>query len=106
MSGAIVKASRKKPTISHLRSWKSFGCSIPRKKNWEDFHGLVKSRFGESDPFYKVAEITTPFLRLIRDARDCFEHANLEAVETRDFELQPDGTVADPSIEINFRKSA
>jgi hypothetical protein len=76
------------------------------KKNWEDFHGLVKSRFGESDPFYKVAEITTPFLRLIRDARDCFEHANLEAVETRDFELQPDGTVADPSIEINFRKSA
>jgi hypothetical protein len=76
------------------------------KKNWDAFHGLVKSRFGESDPFYKVLELTTPFLRLIRNARDCLEHVNLKGVETRDFEPQPDGAIAVPSIEINFRRSA
>jgi hypothetical protein len=29
----------------------------------------------------------------------------LEAVKTSDFEPQPDGTIAPPSIEIDFRKS-
>lgn len=76
------------------------------KKKWDAFHALVQSRFDESDPFYKAVEITAPFLRLIRNARDCLEHANLKGVETRDFELQPDGAIAVPSIEINFRGSA
>jgi hypothetical protein len=75
-------------------------------KGWDAFHELVKSRYGESDTFYKVSEITTPFLQLIRNARDCLEHVNLEGVKTSDFEPQPDGTIAPPSIEINFRKSA
>jgi hypothetical protein len=76
-----------------------------KAKNWDAFHELVKSRFGESDPFYKVLELTTPFLQLIRNARDCLEHPHLKGVETRDFELQPDGAIAFPSIEIDFRKS-
>jgi hypothetical protein len=75
-------------------------------KDWDAFHRLGKSRFGESDPFCKVLELTTPFLRLIHDARDCLEHGNLKGVKTSDFELQPDGAIAIPSIEINFRKSA
>jgi hypothetical protein len=75
------------------------------KKMWDAFHTLVKSRFGESDQFYKVVEQTTRFLRLIRNARDCLEHANLKGVETRDFEPQLNGAIAVPSIEINFRGS-
>lgn len=73
-------------------------------KNWQDFHRLVKSRYGESDVFYKVSELTTPVLQLIRNTRDCLEH-NLKGVKTSDFEPQPDGTIALPSIEIDFRKS-
>jgi len=77
-----------------------------KAKNWDDFYELVKSRFGESDPFYKMLELTTPCLQFIRDARNCLEHPHLKGVETRDFELQPDGAIAFPSIEINFKKSA
>ena len=74
-------------------------------KGWDAFHELVKSRYGESDTFYKVSEITTPFLQLIRGARDCLEHG-LKGAKTSDFEPQPDGAITPPSIEINFRKSA
>jgi hypothetical protein len=73
---------------------------------WKDFHQIVKSRYGESDPFYKVAELTTPLLQLVRNARNCLDHHNLPGVKTSDFEPLPDGTIALPSIEIDFRKSS
>jgi hypothetical protein len=74
-------------------------------EGWDSFHELVKSRYGESDTFYKVSELTTPLLQLVRNARDCLEHGNLKGVKTSDFEPQLDGTIAPPSIEIDFRKS-
>jgi hypothetical protein len=74
-------------------------------EGWDAFHELVKSRYGENDTFFKVSELATPFLQLVRNARDCLEHANLKGVKTTDFEPQPDGTIAPPSIEIDFRKS-
>jgi hypothetical protein len=76
-----------------------------RNEGWDAFHELVKSRYGESDAFYKVSELTTPLLQLVRNTRNCLEHANLRGVKTTDFEAQPDGTIAPPSIEIDFRKS-
>jgi hypothetical protein len=75
-------------------------------KHWKEFHELITSRYGENDPFHKVSELATPYLQLIRDARDCLEHSNLKGVTTSDFEPQPDGTIALPSIEIDFRKSS
>jgi hypothetical protein len=75
-------------------------------KGWEAFHKLVKSRYGEADVFYKLSELATPFLRLVRDARDCLEHGNLTGVKTSDFKPQADGSIMLPSIEIKFRKSA
>jgi hypothetical protein len=77
-----------------------------RKKGWDEFHELVKSHYGESDVFFKVSELVIPFLQLVRNARDCLEHGNLKGVKTADFEVQSDGTIALPSIEIDFRKSA
>ncbi len=74
-----------------------------KNKNWEDFQELVKSKYGEDDSFCKVLEIATPLLRLIRNTRDCLEHTNLKGVTTKDFEPEPDGTIAPPTIEINFR---
>jgi hypothetical protein len=75
-------------------------------KGWDAFHELLKSRYGESDTFFKVSELTTPLLQLVRNARDCLEHGNLEGVKTSDFAPQSDGTIAPPSIEVAFRKSA
>jgi hypothetical protein len=76
-----------------------------KKKAWSDLNELVRARYGETDNFFKVSELTTPLLQLVRNARDCLEHGNLKGVETKDFEPQSDGTIALPTIEIDFRKS-
>jgi hypothetical protein len=76
-----------------------------RKKSWDEFHNMVTSLYGEDDPFHKVLGMTAPFLQLIRNARDCLEHGNLNGVETSDFAPQSDGSIALPSIEVDFRKS-
>jgi hypothetical protein len=77
----------------------------PEAKNWDDVHKLAEARYGEDDNFCKVMAEATPFLKLVRNARDCLEHRN-EAVATTDFELQQDGTLAPPTIEIKFRESS
>ena len=74
-------------------------------KGWDAFHDLVKDRYGEIDNFFRVSELTTPLLQLVRNTRDCLEHGNLKGVKTSDFEPQADGTIAPPTIEIDFRKS-
>jgi hypothetical protein len=76
-----------------------------RSPNWDDIHELARARYGEDDNFCKVMAQATPFLKLVRNARDCLEHLN-EAVATTDFELQQDGTLAPPSIEIDFRETS
>jgi hypothetical protein len=76
-----------------------------KKQNWSNFQELVKARYGEADNFYKVLEMTVPFLHMIRNARDCLEHRNVIGATTYDFTLQADGQIGMPSIEIDFRGS-
>ena len=75
-----------------------------RQMNWADLQELVKARYGASDTFYKVLEQAVPNLELVRNARDCLEHSN-PGVTSKDFELEPDGTIAPPTIAIDFRQS-
>jgi hypothetical protein len=77
-----------------------------KRKNWNDFHDLIKDRYGEDDPFSKLMETAAPFLQLVRNTRDCLDHGNLNGVTTRDFELHEDGQIGVPSIEVSFRGSA
>jgi hypothetical protein len=76
-----------------------------KKKNWVEFQEVIKAKYGEADNFYKVLEMTVPFLRMIRNARDCLEHRNVMGATTYDFMVHADGKVGVPSIEINFRGS-
>jgi hypothetical protein len=76
-----------------------------KAKGWDAFRELVKARHGEADNFFRVLELTTPLLQLVRNTRDCLEHGNLSGVKTSDFEPQADSTIAPPTIEIDFRKS-
>jgi hypothetical protein len=76
-----------------------------RQMNWDDFHELVKASYGENDNFSKVMTLTTPLLKLVRNARDCLEHRN-NGVTITDFALQPDGTIIPPTIAIDFRQSS
>jgi len=76
-----------------------------KKSHWSDFQELVKGRYGESDNFYKVLELTVPFLQMIRNARDCLEHRNVVGATATDFTLEADGKIGLPSIAIEFRGS-
>ena len=76
-----------------------------KQMNWDDLHELVRARYGEEDNFTKVVTLTTPLLQLIRNARDCLEHRN-KGVTTTDFALQQDGTIAPPTIAIDFRQTS
>jgi hypothetical protein len=75
-----------------------------RAMNWDNFYELVKSTYGQHDNFTEVAALTVPLLKLVRNARDCLEHHN-EGVISTDFQLQADGTIAPPTIAIDFRQS-
>jgi hypothetical protein len=73
-------------------------------RHWEDFKELVTAKYGEVDEFSRLLVQAAPFLKLIRDTRDCLEHG-LEGVKVWDFVPQANGTIAPPSIEVGFRKS-
>jgi hypothetical protein len=73
-------------------------------KNWDKFQEIVEARYGKGDPFYKVVTGTKPTLLLVLNARDSLEHHN-EGVTTKDFEMQSDGSIAAPTIEVSYRKS-
>jgi hypothetical protein len=76
-----------------------------KKSNWNDFRELVKARHGEADNFYKVLELTVPFLQMIRNVRDCLDHRNLTGVTTSDFAMRADGLIDPPLIGVDFRGS-
>jgi hypothetical protein len=76
-----------------------------KQMNWDDAQELVQKLYGEPDNFSKVMALTVPMLKLVRNVRDCLEH-HLKGVTTKDFELQSDGMIAPPTIEVDFRQSS
>jgi hypothetical protein len=76
------------------------------KGDWAQFHELIKGRYGVDENFYKVSEIVTPLLLLVRNARNCLEHSGIaHGVKTAEFKPLADGSMIPPSIEIDFRGS-
>lgn len=73
-------------------------------KNWDDLASMANGRYGVDDPFCKMLDIAVPVLKLVRNTRDCLEH-HRSGVVVRDFEPEPDGRIAVPTIEVNFRGS-
>ena len=74
-------------------------------KNWDDLLTMAKDNYGDSDPFCEMLNGVVPFLKLVRNARDCLEH-HLPGVVVRDFEPEPEGGIAAPTIEVNHRGSS
>jgi hypothetical protein len=76
----------------------------PEAKNWDKFQEIIEARYGKDEPICTVVAETKPVLLLVLNTRDSLEHHN-EGVTTIDFEMQPDGSVGPPTIEVNYRKS-
>jgi hypothetical protein len=72
---------------------------------WDTLYQKISQELGDEDAFIKFLEKAVPFFKLIRNTRDCLEHNNPKGVAVKDFEVQSDGQVHPPTIEINFRES-
>jgi len=79
----------------------------PAIKNapWDELRDKIRLELGDEDAFVKFLDGTIPFFKLVRNARNCLDHRNLKGITVKDFEVQSDGTVYPPTIEIDFRGS-
>ncbi|WP_156041891.1 hypothetical protein [Bradyrhizobium sp. URHD0069] len=76
----------------------------PAASNWDKLQEIAEANYGKDDQFSKFVASIKPTLVLILNMRDSLEH-QLPGVTVRDFAMELDGTVAPPTIELNFRKS-
>ena len=76
-----------------------------KKTPWDALHEKIGRELGEDDQFTKFLGQAVPFLKLVRNTRDCLEHKNSKGVVVKDFEVHPDGQLHPPIIEVYFRES-
>ncbi len=76
------------------------------KHGFQSLAELAKAQYGEADDFTKMIEQALPFLKMVRNTRDCLDHRNVKGVTITDFVLRPDGTIDLPAIEIDFRDTS
>lgn len=76
-----------------------------RKGGWTALEKAMNEKYGEQDYFCTVLKNTSPFLKLVRDTRDCLEHSNVRGVVVKDFAMRADGSINPPTIRVDFRGS-
>ena len=76
----------------------------PQASNWDDLEAVVTRRFGVDDQFTALIRLIKPALLLILHLRDSLEHKN-KGVLVRDFSMEIEGSIAPPTVELDFRKS-
>jgi hypothetical protein len=76
-----------------------------KKTPWDALREKIGREVGEDDQFTKFLDQAVPFFKLVRNTRDCLEHKNSKDVVVKDFEVQPDGQLHPPTIEVDFRES-
>jgi hypothetical protein len=76
----------------------------PTASNWDKLLEITEAKYGRDDQFTKLATGIKPTMLLVLNMRDSLEH-QLPGAVVRDFSMEVDGTVAPPTIEVNFRKS-
>jgi hypothetical protein len=77
---------------------------IPDASNWDKLQEIVTIKFGENDNFSKLLAEAVPSLKMVLHLRDALEHQN-KGVSVRDCTMEPDGSIARPTVELHFRKS-
>ncbi len=74
--------------------------------SWGHFETVtnnLKTKYDPDDDFVKFLENILPFMKMVRNARDCLDHRNAKGTDILNFKINSDGTIIPPTIEINFR---
>lgn len=77
---------------------------FPIQHYYSQFPAFVSEKYGKTDPFYQFLENCVPFLEIVRNARNCLDHRRTETI-IKDFELQKEGNILSPTIEMDYRSS-
>ncbi len=75
------------------------------QSHFPEFYEVLKRKLGEEDTFTKFIQETLDFMNIVRELRNSLDH-RLRFVEAKDFELQLDGSVLTPTIELKKIRSA
>lgn len=78
---------------------------FPIQHYYSQFLAFIEEKYGKDDGFSKFLQEAIPFLEIIRNARNCLDHRRTEAI-IRDFEIQADGNILTPTIEMEYRSSS
>jgi len=71
------------------------------RKWYEGLSELILSRYGQQDDFYRFLLEALPFLKFIRNTRNCVEHPKADKrLVIQDFAVEPNGAVVAPTIEV------
>ena len=82
---------------------KLFYPELGSKWNFGSLHGFLKDKYGEHDDFTKFIDLALPFLKMVRNTRDCLDHRNVKGAVITDFVPLSDGTLDPPAITVKFR---
>jgi hypothetical protein len=68
---------------------------------WSGAKKVIETRYGSDDPFSDYMGRAVPFLRFLRNTRNCIQHEKpTQRIVVTDFELQADGVIHTPMIEV------
>lgn len=76
---------------------------LTKQSHFPKFHNILISKYGEKDGFVEYIGNTIYFMRIIRELRNGLDH-RLETVKVKDFEIQKDGNIFSPTIELNHKE--
>ncbi|MGH2664839.1 hypothetical protein [Flavobacterium sp.] len=76
---------------------------LTKQSHFPNFCEILKTKYGETDPFVEFIKKTLFFMQVIRELRNGFDH-RLEHTTVLDFELQTDGNILKPTIELKHKK--
>lgn len=76
---------------------------LTKQSHFPNLHQELKNLYGENDDFVKLLETAIDFMQVVRELRNGFEH-RLHYVKAIDYELQVNGDIIAPTIELNHKK--
>lgn len=75
-----------------------------KQSYYSSFMEFIKTKYGEEDPFTKFLQEVLSYIMLARNIRNCLDHRRTEA-EIKNFEIQLDGSIIAPTIEVHHLES-
>jgi len=76
---------------------------LTKQSHFPNFHEKLVEKYGETDHFVEFIKVTIYFMQVIRELRNGFDH-RLDHTKVYNFELQKDGKIIAPTIELNHKK--